>query len=175
MDPLCNLQSHVHYSWSRLSRLWNFSHFVCICHEILISNNWKKPGQAFSNYTYKNRCAKNIMEKYVFGTKQTPSSLRTLCSRLLRTCMECMLFTQTQMSQTTLTTLVSVAGHELALSFCSNSSKLQTAHSAATHRGKRPPLRSITSCSRSGKWRTRSCTWNCELMCCAHAAKLRES
>ena len=56
--PLCNLQSHVHYSWSRLSRLWNFSHFACSCHEILISNNWKKPGQAFSNYTYKNRCAK---------------------------------------------------------------------------------------------------------------------
>ena len=60
MDPLCNLQSHVHYSWSRLSRLWNFSHFACSCHEILISNNWKKPGQAFSKYTYKNRCAKNL-------------------------------------------------------------------------------------------------------------------
>ena len=54
-------------------------------------------------------------------------------------------------------------------------SKLQTAHCAAAHRGKRSPLRSITSCRRSGKWRTRSCTWNCELMCCAHAVKLRES
>ena len=162
-DPLCNLQSHVHYSWSRLSRLWNISHFACDCHEILISNNWKKPGQAFSRYTYKNLCAKHIKKKTHICL--APSRHRPRSAPFALTCCAQMYAFYADTDESNNVNVIS----ELI------TSKLQTAHCAAAHRGKRSPLRSITSCRRSGKWRTRSCTWNCELMCCAHAVKLRES